>query len=162
MKFANEKCVEDHIRELIAQHITASNPYIFAFENQTISDVVICRNCSPQAIYFIEVKCFQLSNGRLGLGSQKGGGIQPEILKKRPAYLESNLRWLICRDDKDDRYWLVTSETLCSHISGGHIGNKQNNIRLSLFENVPSLSKDQLLNEMKIWLEHTIETYRLP
>ena len=153
MQFLNEQSVEDYIRRLISQHITSKNQDIFTLNSKTISDVVICRNFDPPAIFFLEVKCYQPSHGRLGIGTSCGKGIQPEVLRRRPKYLESRLRWLMCRADRDSLFWLVTSETLCSFVSGGTIAPKQNNINPSIFEKIPGLSEEALLRDMHCWLE---------
>lgn len=154
MRFTNESCVEDYVRRMISEHITSINKNIFALESKTIADVVICRNSSPAAIFFLEVKYYQPANGRIGVGNSCGKGIQPEVLKRRPAYLESNLRWLICNAEMDNLFWLVTTKTLCpSFLSGGTIGPKQNNIKSRLFEDVPGLCEDELLCEIRYWLE---------
>jgi len=154
MKFENEAGFETHLRELIASEIVDSNHVILDYK--TVADIIICRNGTKPGIFFIEVKYFQLSKGRLGFGNNKGSGIQPEVLVKKPIYLESNLRWLLSSDAHDGNgYWFVTSDVLREYVAGGNIGEKQNNIQEILFCEVGSLNKSELVMEMKNWLINT-------
>ena len=146
MIFANELDFENHLREIVDSRITSENPGVYALESKTIGDIVIMRDDPPPAIFFLEVKYYQQANSRLGIGDSSGAGIQPEILKRRPAYLESHLRWVIGSNmHNGDRYWLVTSAKIRRQfVAGGHIGKKQNNIRKRLFRECTSLDENQL------------------
>ena len=153
MSFTNELAFEDHLREIIDSRITSENPGIYALKCKTIGDIVIMRDDPSPAIFFLEVKYYQKVNNRLGIGTSSGEGVQPEILKKRPAYLESHLRWVIGSDThRDDEYWLATSEMIRQFVSGGCIGKKQNNIKKKLFRKCPSINENELVEQLKGWL----------
>jgi len=153
-KFHNESEFEAHIRELLDPSIAA--PQFVILDYKTVADIIICRNEPRPGIFFIEVKYFQLSKGRLGFGNNKGQGIQPEMLVKRPDYLETNVRWLLGSDSHDeDGYWLITSEVLRGYVSGGFIGKKQNNIQEALFREVPALDRDGVVAGITEWLRNT-------
>ena len=153
MTFAKESDFEKHLREIVYSRITSENPDVYALESKTIDDIVIMRDDPSPAIFFLEVKYYQRANGRLGIGEGSGAGIQPEILKRRPAYLESHLRWVIGSDaHNSDRYWLVTSEKICQFVAGGCIGKKQNNIQKRLFRECASIDENQLVEQLKRWL----------
>ena len=153
MTFAKESDFEKHLREIVYSRITSENPDVYALESKTIDDIVIMRDDPSTAIFFLEVKYYQRANGRLGIGEGSGAGIQPEILKRRPAYLESHLRWVIGSDTHNsDRYWLVTSEKICQFVAGGCIGKKQNNIQKRLFRECASIDENQLVEQLKRWL----------
>lgn len=156
MAFVNEADYEAHIRGLITSHITDRDPDIFALQYKTVGDIVLCREGNSPAIFFIEIKYFQLEKGRLGFGNGTGAGIQPEMLIKKPAYLESHLRWLLGSDAHEGAgHWFVTSEKIRKYVAGGSIGKKQNNIQEALFREVPSLSEDQVVVEIYNWMLNT-------
>ena len=153
MTCPNERAFEDHLREIIASRITSEIPSVYALEHKTVGDIVIIRDGTSPAMFFLEVKYFQLSKGRLGVGTGSGGGIQPEMLKRRPAYLETNLRWVLASDSHSGNgYWLATSDVICQYVAGGAIGDKQNNIQERLFRQHPSIDRSQLTHELKRWL----------
>ena len=153
MIFVNESDFEDHLREIIDSSITSKNPCIYTLENKAIGDIVIMRDGPSSAIFFLEVKYYQSANNRLGFGARRGTGIQPEILRRRPAYLESHFRWVLGSDTHSgDGYWFVTSEEIRQFTVGGYIGSKQNNIQEKLFRECPSIDEDRLVKQLKIWL----------
>ena len=152
-KFQNESAFEIHLRELIASEV--SEPEFSVLDYKTVADIIICRNGVKPGIFFIEVKYFQLSKGRLGFGNIVGEGIQPEILVKRPAYLESNLRWLLGSNlHGDGAYWFVASEVLRQYVAGGSIGKKQNNIQEALFRNISPKNEEKIKFEIGDWLRN--------
>ena len=150
--FKNEKSLEKRIRELINEHV-ARESEILVLEYKTISDIIICRQGHSPGIFFIEVKHYKQYE-RIGIGNQKGEGIQPEILKKRPEYPESNLRWLIGQfHEGETKYWFVPSGIVSNYIMGRGIErNKQNNIQEALIRETPSISEDELITELNNWL----------
>lgn len=153
MSFDNESAFEDHLRGIIDSRITSKNPGIYALKYKTIGDIVIMRDDPSPAIFFLEVKYYQKAKGRLGIGTSSGKGVQPEILKRHHAYLESHLRWVIGSDTHNgDGYWLVTSEMIRQFVSGGCIGEKQNNIQERLFRKCASINENQLVEQLKRWL----------
>lgn len=150
---ANELAFEGTVRNLIAMNVCGVDPTIRLFDHKTVGDIILTREGASPAIFFLEAKYFQLQKGRLGFGNNTGAGIQPEILKKRPAYLEHHLRWVIGSDHhKGKGYWLVPSEMLCKYVAGGVIGQKQNNIKEALFREVPSLDEQGFVRELQAWL----------
>ncbi|MXY51775.1 MAG: hypothetical protein F4Y86_04490 [Gammaproteobacteria bacterium] len=120
MTFPDERAFETHLRNIIASDITSETPKVYALDHKTIGDIVIARDGASPALFFLEVKYFQSSKGRLGVGTGAGGGIQPEILKRGPAYLETHLRWAFASDHHNpDEYWLATSDVVRQFIAGG-------------------------------------------
>lgn len=153
MIFANESAFEDYLRRIINSRITSENPGVYALEYKTIGDIVIMRDDPSPAIFFLEVKYYKKAKDRLGFWDSSGAGVQPEILRRSPAYLESHLRWVIGSDTHNgDGYWLATSEKIRQFVSGGYIGNKQNNIQERLFRECVSLDENQLVEQLKKWL----------
>ncbi len=156
MSYANEAELERAVRDIITTNICSSEPDLKLLDHKTVGDIILTREGPSPAIFFLEAKYYQLQKGRLGFGNNKGVGIQPEILTKRPAYLETHLRWVIGSEYHDGQgYWLVTSETLCRYVAGGVIGPKQNNIQEALFRDVVSLNEANFLQELRQWLLHT-------
>lgn len=152
MTFANESAFEEHLRRIIGSRITYENPTVYALRNRTVGDIVIMRDDTPPAVFFLEVKYYQASKGRLGFGTGSGGGIQLEILIRRPAYLETHFRWAIANDSQCGRTWFVTSDVVCQFVAGRKIGMKHNNIQKRLFREHPSIDETQLVSELKRWL----------
>lgn len=151
--FVNERDFEGHLRNIIDSRITSEFPNVYALEHKTIGDIVISRDGPSPALFFLEVKYFQPSNNRIGIGNQSGGGIQPEILERRPAYLETHLRWVFASDSHGGNgYWLATSDVVRKFIVGSDIGRKQNNIQPRLLRDHPSIDETQLVQELKRWL----------
>jgi len=102
-------------------------------------------------LFFIEVKFHKQNHGRLGFGSGKGGGFQPEIVRRRPTYFENNLRWVISSDDCDGIIF-ATSEDIRSYVAGGVIGEKFNNIQNRIFRDASMLTEDEFIESLKDWL----------
>jgi hypothetical protein len=151
MVFTNEREFEEYIRSLIETHLTSKNKDIFALINKKAVDIIICKNGQTPHLYFIEAKFHINSHGRLGFGSKKGNGFQPEILLKRPHYFEKNLRWVIGAEDTDKIYFL-TNETLMKYLSGGSLGEKFNNIQKKIFKVEEGLTEQQFILELKNWI----------
>ena len=103
------------------------------------------------SLYFIEVKFHVNKHGRLGFGRKGGDGFQPEILSRKPAYFENNLRWIIGSEDSAEIHFL-SNEQLRKYISGGSIGKKFNNIQKKLFTEEVGLSEDEFVTAIKKWL----------
>jgi hypothetical protein len=120
-------------------------------KNKKAVDIIICKNKPTPELFFIEVKYHKNSHGRLGFGSGKGVGFQPEILSKKPEYFEKNLRWILFYEDSDKIFFL-TNEKIRNHISKDVIGEKFNNIRKKLFKEEKGLTENELIVELKSWL----------
>lgn len=151
MSFTSEKEFEAYIRQLVNQHITTGNPDIFALTNKKAVDIVICKNGKVPHIFFIEAKFHVDSHGRLGFGSSKGNGFQPEILLKRPHYFENNLRWVIGAEFTNKIFFL-NNETMLKYLSGGAIGEKFNNIQKRIFKTEQGLTESEFVDELKKWI----------
>lgn len=151
--FNTELELEKRIRELIQNQITVRHPNVVVLDNKTTFDLVVCRNGVQPDVFFIETKLFQEHHGRMGIGSRKGLGIQPEILNKQPDFFESHLRWLLVdgRSEKVGFHFFETA-TVKTYISGNTIGKKYNNINLSIFEKESPLAEEQLLSSLEEWL----------
>lgn len=152
MIFAGEKEFEDFLRRTIDSRILSENERVRVLEGKGIGDIVIARDGASPALFFLEVKYYRESHGRLGVGHRKGHGMQPEILSVRPDYLESHLRWVIASDAHRGQYWLLTSDVVCRFLSGGGVGSKQNNIRPQLFRECVAVGEGELVEAMKRWL----------
>jgi len=126
MAFINEKDLENFIRQLLKTAFK-DNSEVNILNHQAIGDIVIVRNGSKPAIFFLELKYYTSQKGRLGIGTGKGTGIQPEILKLKPTYLETNMMWLLCADShSQDSFWLLSNKQIRNYLAGGSIGKKQN------------------------------------
>jgi len=148
----NENNVENNIREIIQNKIIGSKNYFTLLDNKNVADIIICRNIIIPKIFFIEVKHYSDKKGRIGFGDANGGGFQPEILRKRPAYLEDNLIWVFQKEN-DKKYYVLNNDDCIKYISGGiigEVGGKQNNFQSKLFENIKPLRE----NDFSIWLEN--------
>ena len=88
----------------------------------------------------------------MGTGSEDGKGFQIEILKRKFAYFESNLRWILATED-DDYYSFCTKEQIRKNICNG-LGEKYNSISKKLFESdkISKLTEDKLIKEINHWL----------
>jgi hypothetical protein len=156
MIYADEKAFEVKLRRLIAETVCKNSPQVAVLDYKTVGDIIIARDGDSPALFFLEAKYYQQKNGRIGFGNGVGEGIQPEILKRRPAYLENHLRWVLGSDSHGDgSFWLVSSEMLRNYVAGGVVGVKQNNIKEALFREVPSLIEEALVRELEVWLVRT-------
>ena len=150
--FDNEWEFEQRLREIIASRVEAVDKRVRVLRHRTVGDIVIVRDGHAPAVFFLEVKYHRASSGRLGFGDGSGGGIQPEILDTRPAYLERHLRWALGSGAHDGKFWLVGSDVLSGFVAGEGIGRKQNNIRLGLFRDCPALDEAGMADGLHRWL----------
>lgn len=97
----SEKDLEIRIRNKLTSLFSDSD--FILLENKDVVDIVIL-NDKTQKLFFIELKFFKKSHLRLGTGSEYGKGFQIEILERKFAYFESNLRWILATED--DNHWL--------------------------------------------------------
>ncbi len=150
MKFADERELESHVRKLIAANITAHHPEVYALDNKKAVDIVICRDGNSPALFFLETKLFDPRHVRMGIGSGKGAGYQPEIVTRKPVYFETNLRWLIV-DGRETvpKFLFVPTSTIRKYLAGNVMGEKFNNIQLRIFKEVDSLTEDRLVAELR-------------
>lgn len=156
MPFQTEAELEKYIRGLIKNHVTKKDKNIYALKNKKAVDIIICRNGSKPALFFIEVKYYRKAHYRLGFGSRKGGGFQPEIVSKKPGYFEKKLRWIMASEEQPNSGILfLDSKTIRKYISGGVVAKKYNNIQRRIFTEVAGFKKEQLINELEKWLKST-------
>lgn len=142
---------EKRIRDIIINDIISHTPNLMLLEIQKTTDIVICRNGADPQIFFLEIKYYHPSHGRLGFGHANGKGFQPEILRKKPAFFQTNMRWII-GSLENENYYFVDNGTILKYVSGGEIGYKQNNIQTKIFNEINGLSKSELCNELSTWL----------
>ncbi|MBC8264497.1 MAG: hypothetical protein H8E47_10285 [Anaerolineales bacterium] len=153
MIFTGERDLENHLRHLIATKITARYPRVYTLENKKAVDIAICRDGDRPAVFFLEVKLFQQKHGRLGIGTGRGVGYQPEIVARNPDYFETHLRWVIVDGGEPTASFLfVPTSTIRQYLAAGEIGKKFNNIQLRIFREVNALDEDTLVEELCKWL----------
>ncbi|PKB73713.1 MAG: hypothetical protein BZY75_00480 [SAR202 cluster bacterium Io17-Chloro-G7] len=151
--FTDEKEVERYVRQLIKDSITVDYPHVYALDYRTIGDIVVCRDDNDPELFFMEIKLFKESNGRIGVGGKGGSGIQPEVIGKAPKCLEQHLLWVLADGMKaEPTFVLATTRELRNYIVGGEIGRKQNNIQLRIFDEMPQLNAGALLQRLCTWL----------
>ncbi|MEZ9601121.1 hypothetical protein AB4232_20170 [Vibrio sp. 10N.286.46.A8] len=154
--FDNESKFESYLRELIETKICSKYKDLVLFENKKAVDILICRNGENPSLFFIEVKYHKKSHGRLGFGSSSGAGFQPEIIARSPDYFESNLRWIIAGEGREDSGIIfVSSSVIRNYLSGGAVGQKFNNIQQKIFREVGGFTEDTLVSELESWLTGT-------
>ena len=156
MNFASEAEFEAYIRKIIASNITAKNSSIYALDNKKAVDILICRDAPEPDLFFIEVKYHKNAHGRLGFGSSSGGGFQPEIVSRKPAYFESNLRWAIASEaHPENGIIFVSSDVMRKYVSGGKVGQKFNNIQARIFREVKGFDDKGFIAELSAWVNST-------
>lgn len=160
--FTNEAGFEKHIRNLLKNEVAIRGSGIRILDAKGIADIVICREYVtgvPPAIFFIEVKYASCTpSGELNSISVSEG-IQSEILKRQPEYLESHLLWLLGHQSRSG-YWLLTSRELLPYVTTEPFRvEKMNNISLSIFRDS---GREYRLNAMELsiflgdWLRETV------
>lgn len=153
MAYESESKFEAYIRQLIQEHVTKLDPRIYALQNKKAVDILVCKDTPQPQLFFIEVKYHKSNHGRLGFGSSKGGGFQPEIVSQKPAYFESNLRWALASESHEpEKVLFLSSEVLRQYVSGGKVGEKFNNIQAKVFREQPWLSEQEFIRELQLWL----------
>jgi hypothetical protein len=125
-RFKNEADFEDYLRTIIKDNVVKiSNSNLKILKNRGIADIVICRHGKYPSVFFIECKFHKIKHGRIGFGSAKSSGIQPEILSNELVYFESNLRWAIAHEDNEGVVF-EPSSFIKDHVSGGSVEEKYN------------------------------------
>lgn len=147
----NESVFENHIREVILEEIISGNENYKLFNFKKSVDILIAKNGIKPELYFIEIKYHKNSHGRLGVGHRKGGGFQPELLKDRCDYFDKNLRWILGKENREE-YWFVDNTTIRKYLNGNTVEEKYNGIKLKFFEEVNSIAKFELIENIKRWL----------
>ena len=154
MDFVNEEEMHPYlVNSLFEPIIEDKNDYCLI--GKKITDVVLCKNGNDPKLFFFELKCFSRRNNRLNIGNGRGKGNQIEILTKRPDYFEINLRWILANptiNESEKIYLFLTNQEILENISGGSIGNKHNNIRLSIFDQYTLYNINQLRDQIETFI----------
>ncbi len=153
MTYRNESEFEAYLRALIEEHITKVSPSIYALKNKKAVDILICKDTPKPELFFIEVKYHQTKHGRLGFGSSKGGGFQPEIVSTMPAYFESNLRWILASEEHEPgKVLFLTSAVVRKYLAGGKVAEKFNNFQEKIFQQECWLDEPKFVEQLRQWL----------
>jgi hypothetical protein len=152
MARGEEIIIEGRIRTIINQNIIGEKESFTLMDSKNVADIIVCRNTNIPKIFFIEVKHYSDTNGRIGFGDSNGTGFQPEILTKRSQYFEDNLVWIFQKENDDDYYYILNNNDCLKYVSGGTIGRKQNNFQPRLFDEIKPLSEKEFINWLKNWL----------
>ena len=152
MVYLSEIGFEAYIRDVISEHITKFFPEIYALDNKKAVDILICKEAPNPELFFIEVKYHKIKHGRLGFGSSKGGGFQPEILTRKPVYFENNLRWVLASEEEPKKILFLESSVIRNYLAGGKMAEKFNNIQKKIFKEQKWLDEQEFITELKEWL----------
>lgn len=130
MKFVNEK----EFREWIVIEVSKLlDENWVVLHGKNVSDVVLCKNDQSRPLMlFVEAKYHQTKHRRTGFGNGSGAGYQPEILLKRPLYLEKYMRWIIV-DQDSERCLLLANSDVRNNCAREIKEGKQNNFTRGLF-----------------------------
>jgi len=156
MDFGNEKEMHPYLVNNLFKPIIEDKTDYCLIE-QKITDVILCKNGNGPKLFFFELKCFSTNNNRIGIGDGRGMGYQIEILTKRPDYFETNLRWILANptiNESGKIYLFLRNQEILENISGGSIGKKHNNIRLSIFERYDLYNINQLRNQIETFVKY--------
>lgn len=149
-EISNESEFENHIRLNLILPIIKENPTLKLFNFKKAVDILIAKNVENPKLYFIEIKYHKKSHGRLGFGQGKDTGFQPEVLKDKTEYFETNMRGILGHEDSEN-YWIVDNDTLRQFLNADKVGEKYNGIRTKIFNELPSVNITQLSLELKQW-----------
>ncbi len=154
MAFSSESDFEDHIRELIEIHVLPHVDGLQILGGKKGVDLCLFRNNIKPAIFFIEVKYFNKSKNHsmVAFGSGDGSGFQPAVLRQRPAYLESNLRWVLGSAASENNYYFLSSSAISRHLSGKNVGFKQNGFNRTIFSKNIGLQQEAFIIDLINWL----------
>ena len=142
---------ENRIRDIIQSDIIPNNNLLI-MDIQKTTDIIICKNGDNPQIFFIEIKYYNTSHGRLGFGHASGKGFQPEVLRKNPDFFQNNMRWILGSIDSEE-YFFVDNKTILKFVSGNSIDYKQNNIQTKIFKEIKGFSKKDLVDQINDWIK---------
>ena len=153
MTFKDEKEFEAHVRNLITLNVASPSTNFRLLKANGIADIVICREGIHPAIYFIELKyeSRSLSGQRNQINVTEG--IQTEILKNRPDYMENHLMWLLGSQECEGGYWFISSKQLSAYITPNSANN--NIDRETIFRGKASeqkMSEADLVKSLELWI----------
>ena len=129
MKFESEEAFRAWVQSELSRLLEPGDGSFVVLRSKNVNDIIICRESpAPNIAVFVEVKYAKASSGRIGVGDGRGGGFQPEILSRRPAYFEQFTRWLVASEV--GVAVLADSNTVRRYAVGGEFREgKQNNIQ---------------------------------
>lgn len=132
VKFESEGAFRDWVQSELSRQLESGDGSYVVLRSKNVNDIIICKaSPAPNIAAFVEVKYAKASSGRIGVGDGRGGGFQPEILIRRPAYFEQFTRWLVASEV--GVAVLADSDTVRRHAVGGEFREgKQNNIQPDL------------------------------
>jgi len=146
-----EKNMENHLRNLIKDKVLSNVKNFYMLDSKDITDIICCKNGDMPLLYFLELKHYSSTNGRIGFGSSGKKTFQVEILKERPSYFEKYLRWIFC-DENFSNYYILDNEACQKYIMGDSVSyDKQNNFRLTLFKKERKFSEQELCDYLINW-----------
>ena len=148
----NETEFENHIRQNILSNVLDDSKEFKLFNFKKAVDVLIAKNGTASELFFIEIKYHKKSHGRLGFGQGKGAGFQPEVLKDKTTYFESNMRWILGHEDSE-QYWFVDNDTIRQYLNGDKVGEKYNGIKIKIFKELNPISKKELILRLQDWMK---------
>ncbi len=152
MPFQSETALENHIRLLI-QNSLINNDNLNCLNSKSIVDITICRNEPRKSAFFIEAKLYKPGNNRIGIGNRIGCGIQTDILFNRPDFFESNLRWILAKNDSDG-YLFLNNSQIMEFVANGIQYGQQNNIQPIIFNHFDLQDDNQILQNILEWLNN--------
>jgi len=150
--FKSELEFENHIRHELLPVVLENNSEFKLFNFKKAVDILIVKNGLKPELFFLEIKYHQKHHGRLGVGQGKGGGFQPEVLRDKSDYFESNMRWILGSEESDE-YWFVDNDTIRKYLNAGVIGPKYNGIRKAFFYEISSIKESDLIDQLSSWLK---------
>lgn len=157
MQFSSEKEMNPEVRKFLSDRVLSvlnENETYGLLKSDKGFDIPIYKDGDDPKLFFLELKCYKQSDNRLGVGHGKGGGFQVEVLQLLPDYFETYLKWLLAYlEMHPDKYLLLNTSDIKKNVSGGDVGKKFNNIRLSVFRDYTLLDEDELVSELIAWLQ---------
>jgi hypothetical protein len=146
--FKNEKELEDAVALAIKRVISPASQTIL-LHGFGLDLAVFAEHAGDFRTLFFEIKAFASNHGRCGFGNQRGEGNQIRLLfddiameprsKLQLSLFNPTVRWLLgnrSRPVGSPRFVLFTCEQAQDAAMGGVRPGKQNNLRLSAFENL--------------------------
>lgn len=145
---SHEKEFEIRIRKLLDDNLDKKRFSIM--KNKDVTDIIILDNVNA-SIFFIEVKHYVVTNGRVEIGGKGGSGFQPEILGAKYPFFEKNLRWVLGAEN-DDKIHFVDNDTIRKYLAGEGLAEKYNNLQLSFFKEDEGNNEAEFIEKIKLWL----------
>ena len=145
--FSNEKELENAVVRAATKLLQAKSFDVVTLQGFGLDIAIFAKRDGMNRTKFFEVKSFATHNGRCGMGDSRGGGNQIRILfdddlqaPRASDILElfnPSIRWILGDSSAPigtRRYVLFTSKQAQAAAANGVKPGKQNNFRLSAFE----------------------------